>query len=381
MSESSMQAKTFPMTRRTFSASFAAAAALSSAGKASASLRRRSGAGRFAYVGSGDGEAGTIHVLDFSTSDARIVQTVAAASPVHLELHPSGSMLYAIHAVNEWESLPRGAVSAYSVDAETGHLTLRRTQPLALSAINPSHALVTPNGSHFVVAVAGGGSYNVLPLEDNGLPLPVSGLFKEVGFSTEADAGKTSAPSSLMLHFNGRTLVAADTGNESLSTFHLDAGSLIIPLHRRRVHNGAGPSQMASHANSRFLYALNSVDGSISVHRVDTSKGQTQASHQRIATNGASTIAMHPSGRFLLTANGATITAWKIDRPTGRIHPVKTLPAGATRIAFDGPGHTLIAADAPSGRIVRGDFSIATGAIGQLTEVANLPSARSLVLL
>jgi len=380
MSESSLQAKTFPMTRRTFSASLAAAAALSSAGKASASLTRRSRAGRFAYIGSGDGETGAIHVLDLSKSDSRIVQTMAAASPVHLELHPSKSTLYAIHAVSEWENLPRGSVSAYSVDAENGRLTLRRTQPLALSAIHPSHALVTPNGSHLIVAVAGGGSYNVLPLEDNGLPLPVSGLFKEVGFSTEADGSKTSAPSSLVLHSNGRTLLAADTGNESLSTFHLEAGSL-TPLHRRRVHNGSGPSQMVSHANSRFIYALNSVDGSVSVHRIDISRGQTQASHQRIATNDANTIAMHPSGRFLLTANGATITAWKIDRLTGRIHPVETLLANATQIAFDGQGRTLLAVDEHSGRIVRGEFSIATGAIGQLTEVATLPSARSLVIL
>jgi|SRR6187402_117252 len=380
MSESSLKAKTFPMTRRTFSASLVAAAALSSADKASASLTRRSVADRFAYVGSGEGEAGAIHVLDLSTSGSRIVQTVAAASPVHLELHTSGSMLYAIHAVSEWESLPRGAVSAYSIDAETGHLTLRQTQPLALSAINPSHALVTSNGSHLIVAVAGGGSYNVLPLENNGLLLPVSGLFKEVGFSADAYAGKISAPSSLVLHSNGRTLVAADTGNGSLSTFHLEDGSL-TPLHRRRVHNGAGPSQMASHANSRYIYALNSVDGSVSVHRVDTSRGQTQASHQRIATNGARTIAMHPSGRFLLTSNGAAITAWKIDRSTGRIHPVKTLPVSANRIAFDGQGRTVIAADASSGRIMRGEFSLATGAIGQLTEVASLPSARSLVLL
>jgi len=380
MSESSLQAKTFPITRRTFSASFVAAAALSSAGKASASLTRRSRAGLFAYIGSGDAETGAIHVLDLSTSDSRIVQTVAAASPAHLESHPSGSMLYAVHAVSEWENLPRGAVSAYAINAETGHLTLQQTQPLALSAVHPSHAVVTPDGSHLVVAVAGGGSYNVLPLDSDGLPLPVSGLFKEVGFSTEDGAGKTSAPSSLVLHSNGRTLLAADTGNESLSTFHLEAGSL-TPLHRRRVHNGSGPSQMASHANSRFLYALNSVDGSISVHRVDTSRGQTQASHQRIATNGARTIAMHPSGGFLLTANGTAITAWKIDRSTGRIHPVKTLPAGATRIAFDDQGRTLLAVDAHSGRIVRGEFSIATGAIGQLTEVASLPSARSLVIL
>ncbi|ADV82510.1 lactonase family protein [Terriglobus saanensis] len=380
MSESSLQSKTFPMTRRAFSTSLAAAATLGASGKASATMTRRSVPGRFAYIGSGEAEAGAIHVVDLSKDGSRVVQTMASASPAHLELHPSGSMLYAVHAVNEWESLPRGAVSAYAIDAETGHLTLQRVQPLALSAINPSHALVTPDGSHLIVAVAGGGSYNVLPLESNGLPLPVSGLFKEVGFSTEAGVGKTSTPSSLVLHSDGRTLVAADTGNESLSTFRLETDTL-TPLHRRRVHKGAGPSQMVGHTNARFVYALNSEDGSISVHRIDTSRGQTQASHQRVATNGASTIAMHPSGRFLLTANGARMTAWKIDRSNGRIQPAESLPVEATQIAFDRSGRTIIAAHAPTGRMVRGEFSIANGSISGLTEVGNFSSAHSFAIL
>jgi 6-phosphogluconolactonase len=380
MSENSLQAKTFPMmTRRTFAASLGAAATLGASGKAAAEFTR-SRTGHYAYVGAGDGATGVVHVVDLSKDGFKVIQTIASASPAHLELHPSRAMLYVVHDVSEWESLPRGAVSAYTIDAETGHLTWERTQTLALSAVNPAHARVTPDGSHLVVAVGGGGSYNVLPLDSRGFPSPVSGLFKEVGFATEEGERRISVPSSLAFHSDGQTLIAGDTGNESLSTFRLQAGGL-VPVHRRRVHSGAGPSEIARHADSRFVYALNAVDGSISVHRIDASRAQTQASHQRIATDGAKTIAMHPSGRFLLTANGATITSWKIDRPTGRLQPTDPVKAAVTRIAFDRSGRSFLAADPSSGLVVRGGFSSANGAIEPLNEVGSLPFARSLLVL
>ena len=88
----------------------------------------------------------------------------SSAAPSSLALDASERFLYAVNEVDEYEGLPSGTVEAYAIDAADGTLTFVNRQSLSLSATAPRHAAVSPDGRSLVVAVHGGGAYNVLPL-------------------------------------------------------------------------------------------------------------------------------------------------------------------------------------------------------------------------
>src|ERR1035437_4093863 len=119
---------------------------------------------------------------------------MACDNPSCLTLQPSRKFLYAVNEIDEYQGLPTGTVEAYSIDARDGRLTLLNRQPLSLSATAPRHLAISPDGSKLIVAVHGGGSYNVLPLHTDGSLERVSGILKEVGSGPAQERQHASHP-------------------------------------------------------------------------------------------------------------------------------------------------------------------------------------------
>jgi 6-phosphogluconolactonase len=206
---------------------------------------------RFAYVGfGGDGakEEG-IAVFDLRDEDLRggqwrPVGVVASAAPSSLVLDGRERFLYAVNEVDEYEGLPAGTVEAYAIDETDGSLKLVNRQRLSLSATAPRHAAVSPDGKTLVVAVHGGGAYNVLPLGADGSVGAVSGILKETG-SGQHDEQRSAHPQMVVFDRAGR-VVSADLGNDRLSVLKLDSGRLSI-AGRHAAEAGDGPRQIAFH--------------------------------------------------------------------------------------------------------------------------------------
>lgn len=221
-----------------------------------------------AFVGSappGQPDSGSIHSFRTAGDRWTALGSLPAVAPAHLLMHPTLPVLYAVHAVDRWDHLPRGAVSAYRVDRQTGRLDLLGTQPLSLSATFPRHAVLTADASHLFVAAEGGGIYNLLPVASDGALLPVSAIRKELGFEGNGQA-KLSAPNSTALLPDG-TLLAADSGQETLTSFSVERGEL-IPRQRTRVHHGEGPVRLSVSPDGRFAYTSGAVRGAVHRHRL-----------------------------------------------------------------------------------------------------------------
>ena len=120
----------------------------------------------------------------------RTIGAVASDHPSFLTLHPSERFLFAVNEVDRYENLPSGSVEAYAVDAKDGSITLLNRQPLSLSATSPRHCAVSPDGRSLVVAVHGGGAYNVLPIGEDGRLGRVSGILKEIGSEQTTNTNK-----------------------------------------------------------------------------------------------------------------------------------------------------------------------------------------------
>ncbi len=332
----------------------------------------------FAFVGSSPAESsGAIHVFHVFGSRWTAVQTVAVASPACLVAHPTLPVLYAVHAVGLWNSLPRGAISAYAVAPITGRLTLLHTQPLSLSATYPRHAAIHPDCRFLLATSERGGLYNLLPIGPDGTLQPPSAIRKEYGLD-ESPSAKIAAPRHALFHPDGATILTADTGQQTVSTFSFDHQSIHLRS-RTRMHPGAGPAQIALSPAGDLLYALHATDGSIAIYRTGSGLQATHAG--RALHPGPASVAMHPSGHFLVTAGPGFVRSLSIDANSGHLSKRSAIALAAPLefLSCSPDGTHLLGITRATGHIVRLAFGASFGTLGKPEMVAQVNAASSLL--
>jgi 6-phosphogluconolactonase (cycloisomerase 2 family) len=286
---------------------------------------------RFAFVGSANDSGGEaahgIHVFAIEKRGWKIVQVVASAHPAALVVHPHCPVLYVANAVEEHEGLPCGTVEAYAIDQSSGRLVMLKRQRLSLSGTVPRSLAVSPDGRSLAVALFGGGAYNVLPLDKEGVPGPPMGIRKEVGSGSDVRQS-SSHPASLIFDPLEGYLLAADFGANRISTFALDEHRLERVSQLEGAH-GAG--QLLLHPSRRWLYAANNLEGAIHCHSYDAGSGRVGMPIQKIECAGASTdtvgisLAIPSSGSRLFAARKSGIETWKINPSSGELSDRQSL--------------------------------------------------------
>jgi 6-phosphogluconolactonase len=291
---------------------------------------------RFVYIGAPDG----IHVYSIA-ADGRFIheQTIASALPVAMAIR--GVHLYVANGVSEYGNLPRGSVEAFAMDAATGRLEFRNRVPLSLSGILPRDLAVAPDGRSIVVAVHGGGAYNVVSVHEDGRLGRVSGILKETGSGPHV-LQSAAHPSAVIFDAAGRVL-AADEGADKLSIFSLSGGQLKV-AGRREVPAGAGPSRIVLHRDR--LYLANTLNGTLSSFAYD---GETLHHRQTISIGSeVRALAMHPSGGTLYTANGNDVRVWKVAADGGMeaLPGVEDIQISKLHVTSDGRSLLALSHDA-----------------------------------
>jgi 6-phosphogluconolactonase len=318
------------------------------------------------------------------------IERIAITRPSFLTLHPSERFLYAIQEVDQYQNLPTGVVCAYAINERDGSLTPLNRQPLSLSGTLPRHASVSPDGRALVVAVHGGGAYNVLPIHEDGSLGRVSGILKETGSGPDEEHQQTAHPQMVMFDRTGRRFVGADLGSDRLSVFTMDTGGLRV-VQRSEVQAGSGPWQMAFHPGGHLLFVANALAASVSCFRYDSGEGRILERTQHVSTNSsqnknAVVMAIHPSGSFLYTANRSGsdgVTVWRIDPNTGALKPIQSeagafLSLHAMTMVKD--GGSLLALNRKDGSMIRWHIDCASGLLSRPVQVARVPAPVSLAL-
>jgi 6-phosphogluconolactonase (cycloisomerase 2 family) len=346
---------------------------------------------RFAYVGfGGDGakEEG-IAVFDLRGEDLRggrwrPAGVVASAAPSSLVLDGSERFLYAVNEVDEYEGLPTGTVEAYAIDETDGSLKLVNRQRLSLSATSPRHAAVSPDGRALVVAVHGGGAYNVLPLGHAGSLGPVSGILKEIG-SGPHDEQRSAHPQMVVFDGEGR-VVSPDLGSDRLSVLKLDGGRLSI-AGRHGAQAGDGPRQIAFHPDGRLLFVANELDASVACYGYDASEGRIVGRLGQVATarggnTGGVVMAVDPAGEFLYTAHrrgSGGVSVWRIARGTGGLQRVQVVDEDGPRLhtmTMTADGTSLMGLSREDGGVF--GWRVANGKISRGLRLTSLAAPMSL---
>ena len=192
------------------------------------------------YVGTAD----SIDVYRREAGHKRKVQSLASQHPSSITLDVTRKYLFAVNEIAEFQGLPTGSVESYEIEPISGHLGLISRVPLSLSATLPRHLAFSPVRRFLVVAVHGGGLYNVLPVSANGEIGGVTQILKEIGYSINGHRQSSAHPHSVAFHPSGKFLFGTDEGADRINVFRIDDGYMTC-VHRVCTVPGSGPAGLA----------------------------------------------------------------------------------------------------------------------------------------
>lgn len=340
----------------------------------------KNGRDGFAYVASTEGGHESIHSFAIRGGSWEKLESLTSERPVALTVSPNGRFLYAVNEIDLHRGLPTGTVEAFAIGRD-GRLVRLNRRELALSATMPRHAVVSPDGRNLVVAVRGGGAYNVMPIAEDGSLGRVSGLLKEVGVAREGES-RPARPEMVIFDRAGR-VVSVDGGAERLNVFSMNETGMLSHA-REDLAAGCGASQVAMHPSGNRLFVMQ--DGSVACHAYDPAEGTISKEAQRLSISkveGSGTMAVHPSGRFLYASQrGGGVAVWDVSRGTIRSLDSQASEMGelhAMEIAPD--GKSLMALNRQRGLVVEAALDETTGRITTKGVVARVSSPVSLTVL
>lgn len=346
-------------------------------------MTQASSNGPLLYVGTYTGPASKgIYLYQFDAGRGTLVPLGVAGettNPSFLTIDAPRRFLYAVNEVRD------GTVTAFSIDRNTGRLTLLNQQPTG--GADPCHLAIDRSGRHLLAANYSGGSVAVFPILADGRIGERSCFIQHQGSSVHPRQAGPHAHG-VYLDAANRFAFAPDLGQDKLMVYRLaaDAGTLAPndPAHFA-ARPGAGPRHLAFAPRGDAAYLINELDSTIDVLTYDAARG-TFATMQTVSTlppdfRGQTTTAeieVHPSGRFLYASNRGhdSIAFFTIDA-AGRLNLLQHAPSGGKEprhFAIDPSGQWLLAANQRSDNLVMFRIDQTTGRLTPAGEPTSAPS-------
>ncbi|MBM3840376.1 MAG: lactonase family protein [Verrucomicrobia bacterium] len=326
--------------------------------------------------------------LDLKTGQLAPVElAVETKSPSFLAVHPSRRFLYAVGEVADFGGKRAGSVSAFSIDRQTGKLTVLNQQ--SSGGDGPCHLVVDKAGKNVLVANYGGGSIAALPVGGDGKLAEASAFIQHTGSSVNPSRQKEPHAHSINLDAANRFAAAADLGLDKVLIYKFDpAKGTLVPNDppSASVKPGSGPRHFAFHPAGRYAYVINEILCNVTAFAYDAGRG-TLTEIQTISTlpgevqRGYSTaeVQVHPSGKFLYGSNRGhdTIAVFSIDENTGKLTAVEnesTQGKTPRNFGIDPTGQYLLAANQNSDTVVVFRIDPKTGALNPTGQTLPVPA-------
>jgi 6-phosphogluconolactonase len=352
---------------------------------------RNSGQDFLAYIGTeAENDSKGIYVFRFHAASGKLTPLGLAAeatSPSYLAIHPNHRFLYAVNEVDEFRGQKTGSVSAYSIDRNTGKLTL--LNQVSSHGTGPCHVTVDKTGKNVFVANYEGGSVAVLPIEADGKLHEASAAMQYHGSGVDKERQEGPHPHCINTSPDNRFTLVADLGLDEILTYRFDsAKGLLTPNDPpfSKTSPGAGPRHFVFHPNGRLLYVICEMQCTVSTYEYDAKHGtlrlkgtiSTLPDGYKV-TNDDSTaeLRIHPSGKFVYGSNRGhdSIAVFAVDAAEGTLTPVERVSTQGKRprgFELDPTGGYLIAANQDTNSLVVFQIDQKTGRLtptGQKLEV------------
>jgi len=308
-----------------------------------------------------------IYAYRFDSSTGKMTSLGLAAEatePSFLAIDSRGRFLYAVNETETYNGKPTGAVSAFTIQPDTGKLSL--LNQVSSRGTDPAHIILDRTGKYALVANYTSGSVAVFALLKDGRLGEVTSFVQHKGSSVNPERQKGPHAHAIALSPDNRFAVVADLGLDQLLVYSFDAakGTLGTQPQIVKASPGAGPRHLVFSTDGRFLYMLNEMQSSVISYSYDAASGalhelQTISSLPKgfSGENTAAEIEIDPSGKFVFGSNRGddSIAVFAIESRTGMLTHVETDSTGGKtprNFAIDPTGSWLLAANQDSDNIV-----------------------------
>jgi 6-phosphogluconolactonase len=327
------------------------------------------------YQGKGKG----LYRFDLDTvhNSANLIwEKIGVPNPSYLVLSPSHRYLYSVNELKELEGKKSGAVSAFSLDGENGKPRFLNSK-LSLGT-DPCHVVVSPRGTHVLVANYMSGSVSVFPILLDGSLDEASDFHQHSGSSINTTRQSGPHAHSTVFDPLGRYVFVSDLGADKLVVYDWDGIRGKLQLRENSCYKaraGSGPRHITHHPKKPFAYIVNELDSTISVLAYDPSS-VTFREIQVLSSlpdgftgsNSCADIHLSPSGIFLYVSNRGhdSIAVFRIGSKQGLLEPVGHFLSGGgipRSFAIDPLGNFLLVANQNGDNIVAFRINRQTGAL------------------
>ena len=343
------------------------------------------------YIGTYTGpKSKGIYVSRFDPATGRLTTPELAATtpnPSFLALHPGGRFLYAVSETGNLAGKSVGAVSAFSLDPQTGQLTLLNQQ--SSGGTWPCHLAVDPTGKCVLVANYGNGGIAALPIRADGGLGEAGAVIQHQGSSV--NPARQAGPHA---HFiapdpANRFALTCDLGLDQVLVYRLDsARAALLPNNPpfTPIKPGSGPRHLVFHPSGRFVFLINELAATLTVFAYDPKPG-TLKELQTVSTlpeafageRSGAELQMHPSGKFVYGSNRGhdSIAIFAVDGEAGTLKVLGHQSSQGKNprcFGIDPTGTWLLAANQNSDSVVVYRIDPATGGLTPTGAVATVSS-------
>jgi 6-phosphogluconolactonase len=338
----------------------------------------RSGHGIGFSVGRFDTDKGTLSQPEFVEE---------AQAPSYFVVHPDGKHIYTCNSINTYLDKPEGSISAYSVDAKTGRLTLLNRKPCGGS--EPCYISLDRTGRYVLEANYNGANVSVFAIQPDGSLGERTAFMQQTGSSVNPQRQKHAYAHSIIVDPDNHFALACDLGADKVFVYRFNEkdGSLTTnDPPSVSLKPGSGPRHIVFHPNGKFVYVINELSSRILVLSWDSDKGVLTPT-MSISTlppgfsgpNTCAEIKVHPSGKFLYASNRGhdSIAVFLIDPGTGHLLLVERQPSQGRmprNFTFDPAGKWLLVTNHDSNNAVVFSVDQQTGRLTQVGEPVTVPN-------
>ncbi|MDH5603315.1 MAG: lactonase family protein [Cyclobacteriaceae bacterium] len=267
---------------------------------------------------------GTIHT---STGELTLDGLAAPAkNPSYLAVSKDSKFVYAANELPNAEGDNAGRISAYSLDANTGNLTLLNDIPS--NGGSPCYVSLDATEQFILAANYGSGNISMVARNEQGGLQEELQIIKHEG-SSITDRQKVAHAHYIRQNPYSDYIYSADLGIDKVLIYKIEEGK-ILPNDppSQALTPGAGPRHVDFHPNGKYVYVISELNSTISVFEVSKENGAMN-SIQTISTlpegyseqSYCADIHIHPNGKFLYGSNRGhdSIAIFTINESTGEI--------------------------------------------------------------
>ena len=320
-----------------------------------------------------------IYHCKLDTSNGKLSEPKLVAEmegPGFLAKHPKLPVLYAVGGIKNEQ-----VVAAFTIDDDGKSPSLSLLNALPIGDGGAAHVAVDASGKMLLTAQYGGGSVASFALGNDGSIASRTKLIKHDGGS-KIVFNRQDASHAHWAGFSpdNKFAFVPDLGLDRVVIYQLDPKNSTIVRHGEGVTPpGSGPRHMKFHPNGRWIYVLNELSLTITQFEYDATGGTMKPVQTwetvpaedlaREKAKSASEIRIHPSGKYVYSANRGhdSISVFDVDSQSGNLKRVQienaraitprnfnVSPSGEWLLVAGQASHTLAAfsIERDTGRIV-----------------------------